>query len=241
MAKEVEHTIDSPSDDVTLDKENEIDDDHDSEEIVDETVNAPTPKRRTGRKAFIIPEAASPLDLEDEPTPFKRSISRIKARSKYLSSIQELFPKAPRPRKAKKSAQGIGLIQAKPSPQAGIRGGRADYDAAARTKTARGAVTTRPTEVATRLDTSGTRPLVEAVRAAYSRCGHACFTDACALAHGRFPTMATSINGGASTSRKCNPKMPGASRFSKTGRYRVTSTTIFVAAHPTRTSPNRMC
>ncbi len=36
--------------------------------------------------------------------------------------------------------------------------------------------------------------------------------------------MATSIAGGASTSRQCNPKMPEASSFSKTGRYRVPST-----------------
>jgi hypothetical protein len=36
--------------------------------------------------------------------------------------------------------------------------------------------------------------------------------------------MATLIAGGASTSRKCNPKMPRASRLSKTCRYRVPST-----------------
>jgi hypothetical protein len=47
MAEEVEHSIDSPAaadDNVTLDKENEIDDDQETEEIVDETVNAPTLK-----------------------------------------------------------------------------------------------------------------------------------------------------------------------------------------------------
>jgi hypothetical protein len=75
-----------------------------------------------------------------------------------------------------------------------------------------------------RLDTSGTRPLVEAVRAVYSRCGHAHLTYACVLCLAGFPEMATSIAGGASTSRKCNPKMPGASTFSKISRYRVTST-----------------
>ncbi len=114
MAKEVEHTIDSLTgvdDDVTIDKENEIVDDHESEGIVDETVNAPTPKRRTrsqGKKIFIIPEAASPSDSEEAPTPSKRRISRTMARSKYLRSIQELFPKSPRPRKAKESAANRG-------------------------------------------------------------------------------------------------------------------------------------
>ena len=56
--------------------------------------------------------------------------------------------------------------------------------------------------------------------------------------------MATSIAGGALASRKCNPKMPGASSFSKTGRYRVPSTLarrqqFFVAAQRTGTSPER--
>ncbi len=39
-----------------------------------------------------------------------------------------------------------------------------------------------------------------------------------------FPETATSIAGGASPSRKCNLNMPGASSFSKTGRYSVPST-----------------
>jgi hypothetical protein len=114
MAEEVEHDIDSPTvadDDVMLNKENEMDDDQESEEIADETVNVPTPKRRTrsqGKKTFIIPEAASPSDSEDEPTPSKRRISRIKARPKYLHSIQDLFPKFPRLRKAKKPAAKRG-------------------------------------------------------------------------------------------------------------------------------------
>jgi hypothetical protein len=56
--------------------------------------------------------------------------------------------------------------------------------------------------------------------------------------------MATLIAGGASISKQCNPKMPGASRFSKTSRYRVQSTLaqqqqFFVAAQPTRTCPER--
>jgi hypothetical protein len=116
MAEEVEHDIDSPTvadDDVMLNKENEIDDDQESEEIADETVNEPTSQRRTrsqGKKTFIIPDAASPSDSEDEPTPSKRRISRIKARSKYLRSIQDHFPQAPspRPRKAKKPAAKRG-------------------------------------------------------------------------------------------------------------------------------------
>ncbi len=44
MAEEVEHTIDSPTEadgDVMLDEESENDDDQESEEIADETVNAP--------------------------------------------------------------------------------------------------------------------------------------------------------------------------------------------------------
>ena len=60
--------------------------------------------------------------------------------------------------------------------------------------------------------------------AAYSRCGHAYITVACVLPLAGFTEMATSITGGDSTSRKCNPKMPEASSFSKTGRYRVPST-----------------
>jgi hypothetical protein len=91
---------------------------------------------------------------------------------------------------------------------------------------------------------------VETVRDAFSLCGHAYLTVACVLPLAGFPEMATSIAGGASTSRQCNPEMPGASSFSMTGRYRVPSTmarvgrrrataTIFVAAQPTRTSPER--
>ena len=50
MAEEVEHDTDSPTmedDDETLSKESEIDADQQSEETADETVNEPTPKRRT--------------------------------------------------------------------------------------------------------------------------------------------------------------------------------------------------
>ncbi len=97
--------------DVTLTKENEIDDDQELEESADETVNVTTPKRRIrsqGKKTFIIPDVASPSDSEDEPTPSKRRIGRIKARLKYLRSIQDLFPKSLRPRKAKKPAANRG-------------------------------------------------------------------------------------------------------------------------------------
>jgi hypothetical protein len=70
MAEEVEPDIDSATNGAdegsVLDKENDQDDEHESEEIVDETVNAPTPRRRTrsqGRtRRFIIPDAASPSD-----------------------------------------------------------------------------------------------------------------------------------------------------------------------------------
>jgi hypothetical protein len=70
-----------------------------------------TPKRRTrsqAKKTFIIPEATSPSDSEDEPTPSKRRISLTKARFKYQRSIEDLFPKSPRPRKAKKPAANRG-------------------------------------------------------------------------------------------------------------------------------------
>ncbi len=75
----------------------------------------------------------------------------------------------------------------------------------------------------------------------YSLCVHAYLTVACVLPLASFPEMATSIAGWASTSRKCNPKMPGASSFSKTGSYRVPSTLtrrqqFFVLAQQTGTS-----
>ena len=114
MAEEVEHDIDSPrveDDDEMLSKESEIDDDQQSEETADETVKQPTPRRKTrrqGKKAFNIPPAASPSDSEDEPTPPKRRIRRIKALPKYLRSTNELFPTSPSPRKAKKPAARKG-------------------------------------------------------------------------------------------------------------------------------------
>jgi hypothetical protein len=59
-----------------------------------------------------------------------------------------------------------------------------------------------------RLDTSGTRPFVEAVCDAYSRCCHAYLTVACVLPLAGFPEMATSIAGGGSISRQCYPRCP---------------------------------
>jgi hypothetical protein len=71
-----------------FDQENDQEDEDESEEIVDETVNVSTPRGRTrsrGKtKTFIIPGAASPSD--DEPLTSKGSISRIKARPKYIST-----------------------------------------------------------------------------------------------------------------------------------------------------------
>jgi hypothetical protein len=49
MAEELENNIDSPTaadDDVMLDKESEIDDDQESKEIADESVNVPTQKAK---------------------------------------------------------------------------------------------------------------------------------------------------------------------------------------------------
>jgi hypothetical protein len=118
MAAEVEQDIDSTTngaDDASvLDRENNQDGEHESEEIVDATVNEPTPRQRTRSQSktrtFITPDAASRPsdDLEDEPSTCKDSISCIKARPKYLRSIQQLFPKSPRPRKAKKAAAAGG-------------------------------------------------------------------------------------------------------------------------------------
>jgi hypothetical protein len=114
MAEEVEHDIDSPTvadDDETLSKESEIDDDQGSEATANETVKEPTPRQKTrsqGKKAFNIPAAASPSDSEDEPTPPKRSISRIKALPKYLRGLHENFPPSPSQRKANKPAARKG-------------------------------------------------------------------------------------------------------------------------------------
>ncbi len=68
MAEEIERDIDSATnmahDDFLAGQGNDQDDEHESEEIVDEIVNAPTPRRRTrshGKtRTFIIPDAASP-------------------------------------------------------------------------------------------------------------------------------------------------------------------------------------
>jgi hypothetical protein len=89
---------------------------------VDETGNAPTHRRRTrsqGKtRTFIIPNTASPSE-DDAPT--KGSISRIKARPTYLRSIQQLFPKSPQPRNAKKAAaaRGRGSAQSNADKSAG--------------------------------------------------------------------------------------------------------------------------
>jgi hypothetical protein len=97
--------------DSMLDRENGQDDEHESEEAVDETVNVLTPRRRTRRqgknRVFIIPDAVTPSDdLEDESPTSKGRISRIKKRPKYLRSIQDQFPKSPQQRKA---TRGRGL------------------------------------------------------------------------------------------------------------------------------------
>jgi hypothetical protein len=118
MAEEVQHDIDYPTvedDDETLrlSKESEIlvHDEQGSEATADETVKEPYPRRKTrsqGKKAFNIPAAASPSDLEDEATPPKCRIVRIKARPKNYRSLPELFPPSPIPRKAKKPAARKG-------------------------------------------------------------------------------------------------------------------------------------
>jgi hypothetical protein len=80
MAEEVEHDIDSPpvaDGDVMLNKENEVDDAQESEEVADETVNEPTPKRRIrsqGKKTFIIPDAVPRIRRMNQHPPSVSSI-----------------------------------------------------------------------------------------------------------------------------------------------------------------------
>jgi hypothetical protein len=74
-----------------------------------------------------------------------------------------------------------------------------------------------------RLDTSGTTVCGDRMRCVLPMRPCEPHSRMCSTL-GRFPEMATSIAGGASTSRRCNPKMLGASSFSKTCSYRVPST-----------------
>jgi hypothetical protein len=151
MAKEVEHNIDNPTaaDYVMLDKESERDDDQESEEIVDETVNAPTPKRQTksqGKKTFIIPEARIRRMNQHPP----RVASVAPRRVPSISVVYKTSSPSPHVRVRQRSLRPTGAgdqLNTSQSPLAVSRGGRADHDAA-RTKTARGAVTSRPTEAA---------------------------------------------------------------------------------------------
>ncbi len=71
-----------------------------------------------------------------------------------------------------------------------------------------------------RLDTSGTRPFVETVCDAYSRCGHAYITVACVLPLAGFLRWRLQSPVGP----LYQGSAPGASSFSKTSRYRVPST-----------------
>ncbi len=137
------------------DREDDKDAEQEPEEIGEETV------RRSVSKGFIKSQGKTttfsypgpilpPDDSEDESSTLRRSISRIKASSKYLRCIQQFWPKFPRTHNAMSAATTEGRSSTKtsqPSLPAEIRSGSADYDAA-RIKTARGAVTTRPTEVA---------------------------------------------------------------------------------------------
>ncbi len=76
------------------------------------------------------------------------------------------------------------------------------------------------------LDTSGTRPFVEAVCDAYSRCGHAYLTVACVLPLAGFLRWRLQLEGPPSLYQGSATKDARSIKFSKTGRYRVPSTLV---------------
>jgi hypothetical protein len=101
MAEEVEHTIDSPrpaDDDVMLDKENEIDDDQESKEIV----NAPTPKRRTksqGKKTSFQKQQVPQIRRMNQQPPsvasvVPRSVPSISVSKNSSPSPHVLMPRS---------------------------------------------------------------------------------------------------------------------------------------------------
>ncbi len=78
MAEEIEHDIDSPrveDDDEMLSKESKIDDDQQSEETADETVNQPTPRRKTRARA------RKPSTFHLQPVP------QIRRMNQHLPSV----------------------------------------------------------------------------------------------------------------------------------------------------------
>jgi hypothetical protein len=150
--------------------------------------------------------------------------SVVSRRAPSISVVSKNSSPSPHVRVRQRSLLPTGagdrLKTSQPSPPAEIRGGRADYDAA-RTKTVRGAVTTRPTEAAM-------QPSMDAcawIHQAQDRSWRPYVTrmrtpDAAMVPHsrmcttlGRFPTMATSIAGGASTSRKSPRKTAALQRY----------------------------
>jgi hypothetical protein len=99
MAEEKSKTLtphNADDDDSVLDRGNYRNGEHESEEIVDETMNEPTPRRQTQSqdktKPFNIPKA--------ELSRMIRRMNQHKARSKYFRRFQDLFPEYPRTRKA---------------------------------------------------------------------------------------------------------------------------------------------
>ena len=106
-----------------------------------------------------------------------------------------------------------------------------------------------------RLDTSGTRPFVEAVlvrtpdAAMRTSPSHVYYLGRLSRdgdynrRKGGFPSMATSIAGGASTARQCYPRCPEHQVFQDRPlpcpKHVGATATIFVAEQPTGTSPER--
>jgi hypothetical protein len=170
----------------------------------------------------------------------------------YLRGIQQVWPTFPRTHNALSAATtgGSGSTESsQPSPPTEIRGGSTDYNAA-RTKTARGAVTTRPTEAATQ-PTMGACAWIQLGNKKTSGGSTCCVlpTRPSALQRricttlGRFPEMATSIARGPIHQGSATPRCQEHQVFPRpadtVSQHVGATATILVAAHLTRISPER--
>jgi hypothetical protein len=138
MAEEVEQNIDSATNgaDVNsvLDKENDQEDAHKSEYIVDETENEPTPRRRTrsqGKtRTFIIPDTASPQMIHRMNHQPPKAASVVSRRVPSISAVSNNFSPSPhdrvKPRKLLQLEAEDQLNPSQPSLQAEISGGCTD-------------------------------------------------------------------------------------------------------------------
>jgi hypothetical protein len=197
-------------------------------------------KNQGKTKTFLVSrtENTPSHDSENEMSTPRRYISCIKARSKYLRSVQHFWPKFPSTcgRQWLDLNKSANQDRSRGRNYTSNRGGHATYDGRVR------------------LDSSGNqdsswRPYVmrtpEAAMCTSSQAARV-YQPWQVFQRWRLQSPEGPLHDG-----KCSPKMPGASSFSKTDRYRVTSTlarrqwlifrvaTIFVAAHPTRTFPER--